>query len=72
MKEHIPEASIPYYVNPKLLQVIHKEVNLDYKVGAAPSGGGGRGYEASNTNNNNSNKNDDDIRDDIAYGTYDD
>jgi hypothetical protein len=62
MKEYIPENSIPYYVNPKLLQVIHREMNLDYKVGV-PS--------QRNTEQN-KNDNDDDIRDDIAYGTYED
>ena len=66
MKEHMPESSIPYYVSPKLLLVMHKELNLDYKIGAPNSNNGN--FEA----NNNNNYNDEDIRDDVAYGTYED
>ena len=66
MKEHMPESSIPYYVSPKLLRVMHKELNLDYKIGAPNSNNGN--FEA----NNNNNYNDEDIRDDVAYGTYED
>ena len=66
MKEYVPETSIPYYVNPKLLQVIHREMNLDYKVGAPSQ------RNAEGNNNNNNNYNEDDIRDDVAFGTYED
>jgi hypothetical protein len=61
MKENIPESSIQYFINPKLIVAIHREMNIDYNPRAADS----RRKEVSNDNDN-------DIRDDIGYGTYDD
>ncbi len=60
MREHVTESSIPYFIDPKLLVVIHREMNIEYKSKTTE--------QLANT----SSFNQDDIRDDVAYGTYDD
>lgn len=65
MKEHLPETTIPYYVSPKLLQVLHREMNLEYKT-PGRNNSGNKNLPVNNAND------DDDIRDDIGFGTNED
>ncbi len=60
MREHVAESAISYYIDPKLLVIIHREMNIEYK-GRTPG-----------QMTNSINFDEDDIRDDVAYGTYDD
>ena len=60
MKEFIPESSIQYYVNPKLLAVIYKEMNVEFNPRKSQS----RPTPDDSAYN--------EIRDDIEYGTNED
>lgn len=63
MKEYLPESSIQYYVNPKLLAVIYKEMNVDFNPRKSQQQQSRPMHDESSYN---------EIRDDIEYGTYED
>lgn len=63
MRGTIPESSIKFYVNPKLLMAIHKELGIEYR----PPASSNRPQTAASSNDMG-----DDIRDNVDYGTYDD
>lgn len=70
MRSSIPEQTIKFYVNPKLLMAIHRELNIDYN----PASTSKRAEEPASSKQsfNNQQDYDDDIRDNVGYGTYDD
>lgn len=67
MRETIPESSIRFYVNPTLLALIHRELNIEYKM---PSNKSENTFSSSKNYANNND--DDDIKDNVDYGTYED
>jgi hypothetical protein len=79
MKEYVPETSLRFYVNPNLLAMIHRELNIDYnpmmqqqqqqqKVPTQTN----QQQQRQSENYDDTNENDDEIRDTVDYGTYDD
>ena len=70
MRETMPESSIRYYINPKLIMTIHGELGIEYKM---PSQERQQESNAFKSNNQaNADNSDDDIRDNVGYGTYED
>jgi pentatricopeptide repeat protein len=70
MREIMPESSIRYYINPKLIMTIHGELGIEYKMPSQQ-----RQQEENTFKSNNQPKadnSDDEIRDTIGYGTYED
>jgi pentatricopeptide repeat protein len=63
MRETVQESSIKYYINPKVIMAIHKEMNIEYKMPSSNT-------RPQTSTNRAENANDDDIRDNVGYGSY--